>query len=80
MAEAGMKTQTFLLGAFIYRQNSPDPVRDVQPVIAQIHAYTPHLAKRLLALDILRHGYFVKEIRQLTDQLSPFDDEEWEIP
>ena len=49
--------------------------------MARIHAYTLHLAKRLAALDILRHGYFVKEIRELSEgYLSPFDDAEWEIP
>ncbi len=76
-----LEPQTFLLGAFIYRQAAPDPSDDIQPVMARIHAYTLHLAKRLLALDILRHGYFVKEIRELSeDYLTPFDDAEWEIP
>jgi hypothetical protein len=75
-----MDINTFFLGAFIYPQKSPDPCRDVKPVIARIYARTPHLAKRLLALDVLRHGFYVKEIRLLTDYLSPFDEEEWEIP
>ena len=78
--EGSMDTHTFFLGAFIYPRHSSDPVRDVKPVMARIHAYTPHLAKRLLAVDVLRHGYYVKEIRQLTDYFSPFDQEEWEIP
>jgi hypothetical protein len=72
-----METHTFFLGAFIYPQKSRDPCRDVKPVMARIHALMPHFAKRLLALDVLR--YYVKEIRQLTDQWSPFDKEEWEI-
>jgi len=75
-----METQTFFLGAFIYPQKSPDPYRDVKPVMARIHAFSPHLAKRLLAWDLLRHGFFVKEIRVLTYYFSPFDEEEWEIP
>jgi len=75
-----MEPQTFFLGAFIYPQKSRDPCRDVKPVIAQIHAFTPHLAKRLLAWDLLRHGYFVKEIRLLPDFWPPFDQEVWRIP
>ena len=80
MMAAAWKTQTFFLGAFIYPQKSPGPCRDVKPVMARIYAFTPHLAKRLLAWDLLRHGFFVKEIRVLTYYLSPFDEEEWEIP
>ncbi|MHB1038503.1 MAG: hypothetical protein ACYC0Y_28100 [Pirellulales bacterium] len=75
-----MDIHTFFLGAFIYPRHSPQPWCEVKPVMARIHAYTPHLARRLLAWDVLRHGFFVKEIRVLTDDFSPFDAEEWEIP
>ena len=70
----------FLLGAFIYPQKSANPPLDSRPCIARVYAETPHLAKRLLTQDILSHGYYVKEIRQLADQLSPFDEEEWDFP
>jgi hypothetical protein len=48
--------------------------------MAQVPTTTPHLARRLLALDILRRGFYVKEIRLLPDFVAMFDDEEWEIP
>jgi hypothetical protein len=71
-----MDTPTFFLGAFVYPRHSRDPPEDARPVMATVTAPTPHEAKRLLELDFLRHDYFAKEIRLLTDYFSPFDEED----
>ncbi len=74
-----MDTPTYFLGAFVYARQSHDPPAEARPVMATITAPTPHEAKRLLEMDLLRRDYFAKEIRLLTDQLSPFDDEDWQL-
>jgi len=74
-----MPESEFLLGAFVYRRKLPKPGSDVKPVFARVQARTPHLARRFLAVNLLQRGFFIKEIRVLTDYLEPYDEEEWEI-
>ena len=70
----------FLLGAFVYPKKSPNPWCSLKPVIVQVQAKTFHLARRMLAVDMLQRDYFLLDIRILPDDLLPFDEEEKEIP
>jgi hypothetical protein len=69
----------YTLGAFIYPEYSSWPARDAKPIMATVTAPSLHLAHRMLIEDLLSHGFYSKDPRLLTDQLYPFDEEEWEI-
>lgn len=69
----------FSLGAFIFPQHSRCLAWEIRPIISWVEAPTLHSARRTLVEDLLNHGYFVKDTRLLTKQLSPFDQEEWTI-
>jgi hypothetical protein len=69
----------FAVGAFVYPQCSRSLAWDIRPIISWIEAPTLHSARRILVQDLLNHGFNVKETRLLTEQLSPFDQEEWTI-
>lgn len=71
-----MPESEFMLGALVYRRKSRKPGRNLEPVLAKVRAKTPHFAKRILAVEMLRRGFFVKEIRVVTDDFSFLDDEE----
>jgi len=75
-----MPETEFMLGAWVYRRKSRKPGRNLEPLLAKVRAKTPHFAKRILALEMLRRGFFVKEIRVVTDDLSFLDEEEREMP
>ena len=69
----------FTLGAFIYPYYAADPFWAVKPIMSVVAAPTLHQARRILVNDLLNHGFYVKDTRHLTGQLSPFDRELWEI-
>ena len=75
-----MDESKFLLGAFVYPKRSPNPWCSLKPVIVQVQAKTLHLARRMLAVDMLQRDYFLLDIRKLPNDFLQKDEGDEEEP